>query len=430
MKHLFIISLFVFLFVSCKKDKKDTTPPVINMSLPVSGTTYNMFDTIPIAASFSDETQLTRAEISFRDMNGISVQPGFTINLSGKSFNLNEELPLHEFRIPTGNYNIDITVSDGENASTKSTTVHIIESPYERKGFYFFAKDGSQHSITKTDTNFALISAYSIGGTHVSSEISNYDQIIYAASSINWPFRAISIADGTTKWSLGNPGTAATITSTCFDGKNIFLGKDDGNVYKINQDGTPVRSYLSGEMTYYVKAVFYCGDYIVVSLFDFNSTSKKTVVFEISSGIIKKVIQNSEVKAAFQKSSGELYLLSVNSSNRAIIEVYTVLTNNMNQVVDFGVGNITSACQVSNNILIVGLSNGNVYYYQNSSGVYLSVLSGIQCQKMIYSPKFNRLHLSSYKNFYSYSVNSFALNLQNSHASPDTIIDFQVIQNK
>ncbi|MDP2386460.1 MAG: hypothetical protein Q8M29_08815 [Bacteroidota bacterium] len=429
-RYYLLIPLTLIFIFSCKKEKKDETPPVITMHLPLSGAHYNMFDTIRIAAHFSDETKLTTAEITLRDMNGNPVQSSITATLSGTTYDLTTEMELYEFRLPSGTYNLEVVVNDGENVGIKTTAISITESPLLKKGYYFVTKNGSQHIYTKADTNYVSTASINLNGTFVGSSISTYYQNLYVASSANQSFKTIDISTGITKWTLANASTGATLTACTTDGKNVFLGKDDGNIYKYNKDGTIVRSYNSDEMTYYVKSIFYCGDYVVAGLADFTSTTKKTVVFESSTGIVKKVILNTNLKSAFVKSAGELYLVSNNQQGKAVVEVLTVSGGGLNEVLDLGTYTVYSACMINSNTLLVATSDNNVYYYQYNTNTFLTVLTGMPAFKMSYSPVFNKLYLSSYKDFHTYTVSSFALSQQTNYTHNDTIQDFQVIFNK
>lgn len=429
-RHFLLLPLILFFLFSCKKEKKDETPPVITMHLPISGAHYNMFDTIRISAHFSDNTKLTTAEITLRDMNGSPVQSSIKANLSGTSYDLYAEMELYEFRLPSGSYNLEIVVNDGENVGIKTTTITLTESPLLKKGYYFVTKNGTQHTYSKTDTNYLNTATINLSGTFVGSSLSTYYQNLYAVSSANQTFKTIDASNDITKWTLTNPSTGAVMTACNSDGKNVLLGKDDGTIYKYNHEGTFLRSYSSGESTYYVKSVFYCGDYVVAGLADFMSTTKKTVVFENSTGLVKKVIINSDLKAAFVKSAGELYLVSNNQSGKAVVEVLTVSGGGLNEVVDLGTFTVSSACMINSNTLLIATSDNKVYYYQYSTNTFMAVLTGMPAQKMSYSPTFNKLYLSSHKDFHTYNVSPFAVSQQTNYTHSDTIRDFQVIFNK
>ena len=60
-----LISVLLFFGISCKKDT-DTTSPSIAISAPAALTSYNVFDTIIVTATVSDEKQISSILIKLK----------------------------------------------------------------------------------------------------------------------------------------------------------------------------------------------------------------------------------------------------------------------------------------------------------------------------------------------------------------------------
>jgi hypothetical protein len=428
--HLFLI-LFLLLFIwSCKKDKSDKTAPNIHVATPGQGTQYHMFDTVRFSAELHDETSLQRVEIGLYSQDGSPVQNSIAIDLSGTDYHLDDWMDLYEFRIPTGDYNLIFTLSDGSNTTTQTVSLHIIESPVVKKGYYFVSKTAANHTYIRTDAAYAQTAAINHSGTYEGSAITNYYQQLYAASGVNQDFRTYNMNNGLVKWTLNNAGTAANITCCTSDGKNVILGKNDGNVYKYNQDGALLRSYISNESNYYVKRVYTAGDYVIAQLYDFSNTDRKAVVFESATGNVRKVLLSTDVKAVMPKSSNELYIFSNSLFGHALLEVLTLPGGSSIQRFDFGAYQAYDGCLINSNTMLLSTSEGKIWYFENSSTNAFPVLNTVQAKQMKIDNRVDELYVASDKNFYLYYVSPFSLTPAGSTTRSDTIADFQVIFNK
>lgn len=119
MKHLTfsVLLLAVFTIVSCSKDDKDTTNPVITITSPVDGSTLEKGKSYPIIGTVTDDTEL--AEI---DAGGLKI----TSFDDKKSYTFaNISLPIPEDTKETGGI-LKITAKDkAGNVATKTISFTI-----------------------------------------------------------------------------------------------------------------------------------------------------------------------------------------------------------------------------------------------------------------------------------------------------------------
>ncbi|MBK6833450.1 MAG: hypothetical protein IPG89_03905 [Bacteroidetes bacterium] len=426
--RLFLL-MSITLFISCKKEKKDTEDPQLTMYSPANGTTFNMFDTIKIQAQFTDNVELSSISISLRDLNGISVQPSGTQALSGASRTYSTNYILYEYRIKTGDYNLELLLSDGENTTTKTIPIHIIESPTYLKGFYLAQGDNTSSSIKKYDTNFVNTATFNLSSSYLNSDISNYHQQLYYTEGAN---QALKTVDATTNQSLWTINSLGVNNSKCAtDNSKVFFSKDQGNIVSYNHEGTLVRSYLSNELDYYAKHVFACGKYLVVNL-EHNtvSTTRKTVIFEIASGIVKYVFtDNAECIQALSRSDNEIYLITTNNSGSSLIGNFNITTLNYNQP-HTSTSKITSATFVDADNILFCTEDGNIKQFTYSNTNLITLLSGTNTSKLFFAEKSNRLYAAQAKNLVVYNKSAFALSFDKQYVSSDTIRNFHLIYNK
>jgi len=414
---------------SCKKDpKKDQESPSLIISSPAVGTSFNMYDTIRVEAQFKDETNLSSIVITLRDMNGVVVQAAGTEPLSGNSKYYTTFYVLYEYRLKTGDYLLELSLSDGTNVTTKTVQIHIIESPTYLKGFYIVHSDINSSSLNKYDTNFVNTNIIPQTTSYNSSQISNYNQLLYYTHSTNQSLKVVDLITNQNKWEVTGLGVTNSLCAVNESG--VYFSKDQGNVVTYNHQGLIVRSYLSNEPDYFVKHLFACGKYLVVNLENLSSsTSRKTVFFEIATGIVKYVLNdNKECTLALSHSDNEIYLITNNGSGSIIGNLNLTSLNYYQPVTS--TSKINSATLVDGETMLFSTADGNIKQYTYTNGNVVSLISGINSGTLFYSEKFNKLYSAQAKNLVVYNKAAFALSFDRQYVSSDTIRDFHIIYNK
>lgn len=424
-----VLLLFAFVSACKKKTKEDTEAPCIGIDMPSVGTSYNMFDTIHIAASFSDNIQLSKIEISLRDLNGSLVQAGGSLALGGTTYRYETDYILSEYRLKTGDYNLEFVLSDGTNVTVKNIRIHIIESPTYLTGYYFVYGNNTSHSLNKLDSSFTNISGINTPGTYGSSGISLYYQQLYHLNPSTQTLKTYKISNHALNWSLSNIGIN---NSVCVVEENkVYVSKASGNVVSYNHDGTIIRTYFCNETNFYVKHIFPCGNYLVVNIVDnVNSASKKTVVFEVSTGIVKHVItDNTECVQAFSRNADEIYLIIKTNTGSSIIGKLNMTTLNYYQPLNFA-SPVMAAALIDSETLVYSCADGTIKQYTIATGNLITLLSGVPATKMYYNSRFNKFYIASAKALLRYNKAAFALNYETQQILADTIRDFHVVYNK
>ncbi|HTL83147.1 MAG TPA: hypothetical protein VL651_15645, partial [Bacteroidia bacterium] len=112
MRKYFLVAVLFSLVMSCKKDD-DSTPPTISVSAPIEGAQYNVFDTLTVTFSTTDDQQLDHYSVKLTDVNLSPVEPEVTASLSGRSQNVSFQMVIDNLHILTGTHYVMIQVSDG-----------------------------------------------------------------------------------------------------------------------------------------------------------------------------------------------------------------------------------------------------------------------------------------------------------------------------
>ncbi|MFT4544661.1 MAG: hypothetical protein ACI9UR_001015 [Bacteroidia bacterium] len=148
---VYLIITGAIFMTSCKE--KDSISPTVTISLPNQGQIFNVFDTVVTRFSVTEETRLKYVFTQIVDANFIPIGPSIPVNFSGTSFTGNVELVLDDKLLPTADYYVLVTASDGVNETREFREIKIAGVPKKRRAV-FFSTAGQSNLIWKIDSLF------------------------------------------------------------------------------------------------------------------------------------------------------------------------------------------------------------------------------------------------------------------------------------
>ncbi len=433
-KHHLHIALFVliFLFFSCKKEKKDTTSPTISISTPASGQGFVMFDTVNVSARVSDETHLTSIVVALVDINNIVLQYSYSVPIQSNDFTFNIKYILNEFHLSSGFYYISVTANDGTNATQRTVKIYITESPTVKTG-YFIVGATQPKIITKYDASFVQQTTISLGTGFNGMAFGPYYKQLYINGNINQSFTGYDATMNGTTWSvIYNGGGQPTFECVTTDGQKAFIGYYSGYVGSVNYTGGTSTGYPNGNSNYYPYYFGFSGSYAIGAYKDKFGGSDRLYSFYKNSGVgTNNVFVPFTVIGIFEYTNTQAYIFG-NVSGLAAYYLYDATLNSLSGPAVIPNGKLLSVAQVDPNYLLLALDDGKIYGYNCTGlgGSYLP-LANIKAQKLIYNPKMHELSASSKNSLYSYSLSTnYVLTLSGFQVLADSIIGFEVITNK
>jgi hypothetical protein len=216
---------------------EDETDPVINYIEPVQDLVINLPDTIGVKVQITDERLIASVVLTMVNEDKIPVIPSTYYYPNSDFFTIETFLILDDKAMATGDYEIQVSATDGENTKLKYRAIHINEIPAQILGYVSVTAPASKTSkIVKlnpafeADTQFVIPEARWLTGVHglwgnfffitgEPSRLTAYDPVDF---EIGWEMEA----------SQPRPLFTAIITDT-----ELLLATANGDACILSQDG-------------------------------------------------------------------------------------------------------------------------------------------------------------------------------------------------
>lgn len=424
--------MLIFSFAACKKkEKEDTSSPRVMINSPATGASYNMYDTIAVNATVSDETQLTSVLVGLTNANNASVQYSYSVPLQGNSFTFNIQYYLVDLHLPSDFYYLTVWANDGTNTTTTRTKIYITAAPTVHNGF-FITTAAQPKQVLECDVYLATQNTISLATGFAGMAFNSYHQQLYINGNINQPFSAYDAVMNGTTWSYPYDNSGLPLfTCVATDGTKAYIGYYSGDVGSATYTGVPSTSYSTGSMTLYPYYFTLTGSYGVGVFKDKFGGSDKIYTFHRSSGMVQNYnFMPIAVTGIFERTQDQLYIFGNNSSGSAVYYLYNVLTNGLQGPFTLPAAKLLSAEQVNSDYLLLGLDDGKIYGFQYSTS-NMTVLTNVKAQQLIYNADLGAVFAASNNTIYSYSISTnYVLTLNAAPFVSDSIIAFEVVTNK
>ena len=429
-----VFFLFIFILVGCKKDKKDSIPPVISATSPSNGQSYHMFDTITVSANVSDNIRLASINVVLTDGNHTPVQGVVSISITSVDMVFSIRYVLSEFRLQTGSYLMQITADDGYNSISSFQQIYIVESPTMWLGYCVNTKLNPQNIVGYDSTKTQNLTI-PITSTYNGMKYGGYNQQLYINGSGSQPFMAYDMKNNIPAYY--ETATTNQLNYTCLatDGYKPYVGFKNGDIYSYTNTGIPSTSYRYAGA--YPSYPYYFTTTSTNNVAVYKSTTLNNdafVNFSAFGAAYNSVILfgNTPVKnviAVFEKSVDSLYVFGNDSANKGVIDIYQFSTNRFSAAPIRLSDKITSAVKINNQYVVYSTTTA-IYGCGNFSTP--TSLQPTAAQKLIYQSKLNTLMAANGTiiNAYTVGTNSLSAIPKMTLTLSDSVTDFEVITNK
>lgn len=360
-RSICIFGLLTALLFACRKNE-DNASPRISVSEPVQGTVYNVYDTLRIHASISDESGLVSVKISLLDAEQKPVLKTIDFKPDTSSFDVSASLPLDDILLADGIYTLQIKAFDGTNYSNSFTNIQINAVPLELKYPVLITQNGIYGtSISIADANTGWRKVLSLEGDYHASAVSSYEQLVFTAGGISGNLNASLMPAGTVLWQV--PLLSAPpyryFEDVLFDKSFLYVAFYKGKILGYDRSGMIVYSAVT-ESAYFPEKLGTTGDFILAGLRQKTGNTRKIGVYYAVSGSLVQSLEVPLDVIAFKSVDYDNVLVFGNNGNTGTIMEYTVSLNKLRQLHIFTDGKIASVAQM----------NSDNYFISGQSAVY------------------------------------------------------------
>src|SRR6185312_4697943 len=225
-KMLSLLFLIFFLALcSCKKD----TPagyPSVQISAPYPSAIFNVPCTIQVTGHASDSKSLTSVTVYIANGQNVAVESPIKIPVTSNSMNVSCLYRLSDIHLPSGQYYMTITASNGTNTASAFQQIYIDAVPTKSVAIYAITRDAMGVHAWGIDSTFHVSPAYSYSvlGDYSSFDINSYYQQLYIAGHDSGNVNVYSVPMPSPDWAIsGTPSPTPYFTNVCCNNDAEFI---------------------------------------------------------------------------------------------------------------------------------------------------------------------------------------------------------------
>ncbi len=403
--------LLLLILSGCRKNKSDTSAPVIVFEQPNSGASFFYQDAIPVKASVTDDRELVSIRIQITNAANQSFLNEINYQNAGSSKNINEIIFNSNLYLFSGTYYVKITANDGENESVAFREIQLNEAPKILDRVY---------SITQTSSDFIEIDSINTTGFHShlsfnalygKGNLNSRNSNCAIANSNNGNIHVLEFPELISQGSWpGNTSVSNYFTSSFYDENNYeyFVGSADGKVWKIRGTGI-INLATSSINNDQVKLIEVTTNYIYTLTTSLIGVRYINVYHRSTGAIYHSLQVYYDIKGMIEMTD-ENHILVVGNDVSSKFEIYNNETNVLNGVFNFYNSQpVTALWRGSQGNFYVHHADGITYYANNLDSFSVGV--NILPTEIKYEPLSNLV----------YAVAADGLHLLNMQASTELL---------
>lgn len=424
--------IFLCLFISvitfsCAKE--EFKEPEVFIIGPSPGSTYKVYDSIPVFVQVQSEEQLSFLNIRLLNSSLISVNPILQKSIGGTSFTGVIQYAVSNKQLSDGQYFIAVTAGNNDVQKTAYQSIQIQSLPLELLGIYISVWSGSSGSIFELDSLQSFLLKGSVGGQPVSSAVNKDAATICFAtrqpeSLVCWNSLSLNQL-----WSISCLGTFLPCISHISGNVNsTTVSYREGFVKLINQQQVVSATLQSSEFGYPEHSRLINNSVLVQ---EYKPVNQERLIrrYNAQSGVGQHEQNISyDIKMMLPVSTSSMLLVANENSNIRIL-LYNLANDfisNQNQINN---ESVISAVSVNQSRHLICTVNG-VYEYQSDLNQYFLISNMGNFSRMEYEPIGSLLYAIDHNILRVFSYQNSVLLLQNSIAASDTIRTVDLIYNK
>ncbi len=238
--------LLSVLLVACRKQEE--VPPRVAWLSPAGSSTYAYPSAIAVKAHLSDDRSIAR--FSLLVFHQASSYPLVSTDIpvpDATEFHLDETVIFDDLYAPSGDYTVQLRVSDGDNETIASRSIALNEAPRVLTAVLAGSSDGAAGFRIDSLQGNAFVSAYEDNWHYRMGTVNTRHQVLFIAGKDYEGVKTLRLPDFETAAQVSVPNDAGDEQFTCsaFDPvrQTALFGSLDGTVLGFNSLGQLSASY-------------------------------------------------------------------------------------------------------------------------------------------------------------------------------------------
>lgn len=246
-----LLSMLMIISISCNK-QKDEEAPVIVFSSPQTNSEYDIYDTITVKATVTDNEKVEYISISLTDQENNLLFSQEAYYEEKTIVTAEMSLIIDNNQLESGTYYIRIIASDGVNIMDNFREIRINELYPEMKYPLIITADPSGKCSVRAFKNESWSLIQSFDDTIEHSDLSSAFSLLYISGPEGAGLKAIDLTDYKTKWQALNQQhvSGKWFTGIDFQYPYVFISTVDGNIRALDKAGTVMQLKICNSGTY------------------------------------------------------------------------------------------------------------------------------------------------------------------------------------
>ncbi len=386
----FVIWVLVLGITSCEKG--DEIQPDISIVSPLENTLFNVYDTVNVQFTISDETQLVSVTVKIVNMNFIPVTDSHFTELSGSTYSGSAEVIISDRLLETGEYYVLVSGSDGLNEQRDYRKIRIIEMPKERRAIFFSDISPSGNAtIQRVDSSFQNISQFSSPGQDILEVCVNSQQnqlaIVghYSTGILSYDLNNASVIWADATYSINQ--TPRYMDLHCFDDQ-FYTTIYDREIRSYSHNGSLTLNHPTVDNR--PELVYVNDHYLIVEQNPVGTETHFLYVYHTSTRAFLWLIQLSMDVIAICELEDDKVLVFGNDGNQARVFKYDIYQNGYSEPRLLPSGKLTNVEKMDGRTYAIAHETG-LYSYTYSPNYLNNIRPGIIYQDVAYDKDNNRI---------------------------------------
>src|SRR6185312_3161230 len=388
-----------------------------------------------------DSKSLTSVTVYIANGQNVAVESPIKIPVTSNSMNVSCLYRLSDIHLPSGQYYMTITASNGTNTASAFQQIYIDAVPTKRVAIYAITRDAMGVHAWGIDSTFHVSPAYSYSvlGDYSSFDINSYYQQLYIAGHDSGNVNVYSVPMPSPDWAIsGTPSPTPYFTNVCCNNDAEFISyyannMPNGYVKCYNHLGA-LQSVFNATTGYYPVKTYTWGNFLFTEEKGISLSASEWlhIFYQLTSASYNQTGLAGPVTAIYGYDNNDIFIFGNTTSGGGFIKLYNIPGNTFYSP-PFSLnsyGKLLSASQINANTYLLGFSNGTIYQYTFNSVSIIPYINSIIASSIRYDSINNQVITASGKTIraYNYSVGSAILAA--STTVSDSVRDLRILYNK